>query len=122
MAVASRQRSKPHASESLDQFCYNDAAEHLGGSSKAGNRRSLREQPMSELMRAMIGCVTLTTVLMMIFTFLMRTWLLQRLKKSIKVEYDVQLERLRCELRDEVRDEVRDECRRQLSDQSKPAS
>lgn len=67
---------------------------------------------MSELMRAMIGCVTLTTVVMMIFTFLMRSWLLKRLKRSIKIEYDVQLERLRTELRGEMRDE----CRRQLAE------
>lgn len=73
---------------------------------------------MSDLVLAVIGCVTLTTVLMMVSSILMRSWLLRRLKKSIKVEYDVQLERLRSELRDEVRDE----CRRQLGDRPKPAS
>lgn len=73
---------------------------------------------MSELMLAVIGCVTLTTVLMMVSSILMRSWLLKRLKKSIKVEYDVQLERLR----NELRDEVRDECRRQLAGSPQPPS
>lgn len=73
---------------------------------------------MSDLVLAVIGCVTLTTVSMMVSSILMRSWLLRRLKKSFKIEYDIQLERLRSELHDEVRDE----CRRQLADRSKPAS
>lgn len=56
---------------------------------------------MSELMRAMIGCITITTVVMGTITFLMRSWLLRRLKKSLRAEFDLELERMRTELRGE---------------------
>lgn len=58
---------------------------------------------MSELMRAMIGCITITTVVMGTMTFLMRSWLLRRLKKSLRDEFDDRLERMRTELRGEFR-------------------
>ena len=58
---------------------------------------------MSELMRAMIGCITITTVVMGTLTFLMRSWLLRRLKSSLRCEFEGRLEQLRSEMRDELR-------------------
>ncbi|MBL9162307.1 MAG: hypothetical protein JNL18_06240 [Planctomycetaceae bacterium] len=58
---------------------------------------------MSELMRAMIGCITVTTVVMGTLTFLMRSYLLRRLKKSLRDELAVQIDQLRHELRAEFR-------------------
>ncbi len=58
---------------------------------------------MSELMRAMIGCITITTVVMGTSTFLMRSYLLRRLKASLRKEMTVQLNQMRAELRDEFR-------------------
>ncbi len=58
---------------------------------------------MSDFMRAMIGCITITTVVMGTLTFLMRSYLLRRLKKSLRAEMAVQLEQMRAELRDEFR-------------------
>ena len=58
---------------------------------------------MSELMRAMIGCITITTVVMGTSTFLMRSYLLRRLKASLRKEMTVQLNQMRAELRGEFR-------------------
>ncbi len=58
---------------------------------------------MSELMRAMIGCITITTVVMGTLTFLMRSWLLRRLKASLRSEFQIRLDQLRSEMREEFR-------------------
>ena len=58
---------------------------------------------MSDLMRAMIGCITITTVVMGTLTFLMRSYLLRRLKKSLRAETAVQLDLMKAELRVEFR-------------------